>query len=100
MVIRERILREFPAKGKETYLLCLHQHQQHELTNVYSFGWVNASYVVGLSMINIHMRRALGTLTPYQTFAQATKMRIEEEHDSELENDIDEISVDDVVIEE
>jgi len=48
-------------------------------------------------MINIHMRRALGTLTPYQTFAKATKMRIDEEHDSELEDGIDEISIDDVV---
>ena len=51
-------------------------------------------------MITIHMRRALGTLTPYETFANATKMRIDEEHDSELENGTDEISVGDISTEE
>lgn len=38
---------------------------------VYSFGWVNASYVYGLQIVNAHMRRALGTLTPYDTFVKA-----------------------------
>ena len=37
------------------------------------FGWVNASYVLGLDIIDTHMRRALGTLTPWETFEQATK---------------------------
>lgn len=36
-----------------------------------SFGWVNASYVYGLQIVNAHMRRALGTLTPYETFVKA-----------------------------
>lgn len=36
-----------------------------------SFGWVNASYVYGLQIVNAHMRRALGTLTPYDTFIKA-----------------------------
>lgn len=35
------------------------------------FGWVNASYVYGLQIVNAHMRRALGTLTPYPTFVKA-----------------------------
>uniref|UniRef100_A0A8H7N341 Trehalase n=1 Tax=Bionectria ochroleuca TaxID=29856 RepID=A0A8H7N341_BIOOC len=35
------------------------------------FGWVNASYVYGLQIVNAHMRRALGTLTPYPTFIKA-----------------------------
>lgn len=35
------------------------------------FGWVNASYVYGLQIVNAHMRRALGTLTPYDTFIKA-----------------------------
>lgn len=35
------------------------------------FGWVNASYVYGLQIVNAHMRRALGTLTPYETFVKA-----------------------------
>lgn len=37
----------------------------------YSFGWVNASYVYGLQIVNAHMRRALGTMTPYDTFVKA-----------------------------
>ncbi|EOD43195.1 putative neutral trehalase protein [Neofusicoccum parvum] len=37
------------------------------------FGWVNASYVYGLQMLNAHMRRALGALTPYDTFVRATE---------------------------
>ena len=41
-----------------------------------SFGWVNASYVYGLSFIPIHMKRALGTLTPYDTFARATQINL------------------------
>jgi hypothetical protein len=41
-----------------------------------SFGWVNASYVYGLSFIPIHMKRALGTLTPYDTFAKATQINL------------------------
>jgi alpha,alpha-trehalase len=32
---------------------------------------VNASYVYGLQIVNAHMRRALGTLTPYPTFIKA-----------------------------
>ena len=38
-----------------------------------SFGWVNASYIYGLQIINAHMRRALGTLTPYDTFIKAVQ---------------------------
>ncbi|KAF3940330.1 Trehalase [Dactylella cylindrospora] len=35
------------------------------------FGWVNASYQYGLQIINSHMRRALGALTPPETFSNA-----------------------------
>lgn len=35
------------------------------------FAWVNASYVYGLQIVNAHMRRALGTLTPFPTFVRA-----------------------------
>ncbi len=38
-----------------------------------SFGWVNASYVYGLTIINAHMRRALGACTTYDTFVRATE---------------------------
>ena len=41
-----------------------------------SFGWVNASYVYGLSFIPMHMKRALGTITPYETFARATEIKL------------------------
>ncbi|KAF3159063.1 alpha,alpha-trehalase nth1 [Orbilia oligospora] len=35
------------------------------------FGWVNASYQYGLQIINSHMRRALGALTPPDSFSNA-----------------------------
>ena len=38
------------------------------------FGWVNSSFVYGLSFIPMHMKRALGTLTPWETFAKATEV--------------------------
>lgn len=37
-----------------------------------SFGWVNASYVYGLQIVTEHMRRALGTVTPWETFKKIT----------------------------
>ncbi|KAF4340314.1 neutral trehalase [Fusarium beomiforme] len=37
------------------------------------FGWVNASYVYGLQTITTHMRRALSTVTPYETLSRATR---------------------------
>ena len=37
------------------------------------FGWVNASYVYGLTIVNTHMRRALGALTPWDAFKKATE---------------------------
>ena len=46
------------------------------------FGWVNASYVYGNSILNIHMKRALGTLTPWETFAKATMVRVDTFDDS------------------
>ncbi|KAL3953086.1 hypothetical protein ACCO45_013029 [Purpureocillium lilacinum] len=41
------------------------------------FGWVNASYVYGLQIVDAHMRRALGTLTPYPTFIKAVEQNKE-----------------------
>lgn len=35
------------------------------------FGWVNASYVYGLEILNAHMRRALGAITPWETYTKA-----------------------------
>jgi len=39
----------------------------------FRFGWVNASYIYGTQIVNGHMRRALGTLTPYETFVKAVQ---------------------------
>ncbi|KAL4808404.1 neutral trehalase [Aspergillus unguis] len=35
------------------------------------FGWVNASYVYGLDILNAHQRRALGAVTPWETYSKA-----------------------------
>ncbi|KAI9699664.1 MAG: alpha,alpha-trehalase nth1 [Candelina mexicana] len=40
------------------------------------FGWVNASYVYGLQIVNAHMKRALGTCTPYDKFVRATEIDV------------------------
>ncbi|EQL03676.1 neutral trehalase [Ophiocordyceps sinensis CO18] len=48
------------------------------------FGWVNSSYVYGLEIVNAHMRRALGTLTPYPTFINAIE-QINQKSLAELE---------------
>lgn len=48
------------------------------------FGWVNASYVYGLQIVNAHMRRALGTLTPYPTFVKAIEQN-NEKHLADLD---------------
>ncbi|RYP69649.1 hypothetical protein DL770_008194 [Monosporascus sp. CRB-9-2] len=47
------------------------------------FGWVNASYVYGLQFISTDMKRALGALTPYDTFERAQQLR-EEKIQAEL----------------
>ncbi|KKK17556.1 neutral trehalase [Aspergillus rambellii] len=39
------------------------------------FGWVNASYVYGLDILNAHQRRALGAITPYDTYNKAVSMQ-------------------------
>jgi len=43
------------------------------LTVFCSFGWVNASYVYGLTLINAHMKRAMGALTTWDTYVKATQ---------------------------
>ena len=47
------------------------------LTCICSFGWVNASYVYGLQIINAHMRRALGAVTPYDTYRKAAEQSLD-----------------------
>jgi hypothetical protein len=36
-----------------------------------SFGWVNASYIYGLTLLSAHERRALGALTDWDSYAKA-----------------------------
>ncbi|RMZ86718.1 hypothetical protein DV736_g6056, partial [Chaetothyriales sp. CBS 134916] len=47
------------------------------------FGWVNASYVYGLSFLPIAMKRALGTLTPWDLFAKATEIKLDDINDND-----------------
>ncbi|KAI1876237.1 uncharacterized protein JN550_001733 [Neoarthrinium moseri] len=41
------------------------------------FGWVNASYVYGLQFVTTEERRALGTLTPWESFERAQQLKEE-----------------------
>ncbi|KAK3686947.1 alpha,alpha-trehalase nth1 [Vermiconidia calcicola] len=43
------------------------------------FGWVNASYVYGLQIVNAHMKRALGAVTTWDTFKKMTEAADAEE---------------------
>lgn len=40
---------------------------------MYRFGWVNASYIFGLTFVSAHMKRTLGTLTTWDGFLNATE---------------------------
>lgn len=41
------------------------------------FGWLNASFVYGLSFLPMHMKRALGTITPWKTFEEKTAIKLD-----------------------
>lgn len=41
------------------------------------FGWVNASFVYGLKFLPMHMKRALGTITPWKIFEEKTAIRLD-----------------------
>lgn len=46
---------------------------EHSLTvQPFRFGWVNASYVVGLQIVTAQMKRALGVVTPWDTYKAMT----------------------------
>lgn len=72
MGIRGRILRGLLGRGE---FFCPFSFFVWVIsyTNEHSFGWVNASYVYGMQICNVHMRRALGTCTPYDTYAKMTE---------------------------
>lgn len=48
------------------------------------FGWVNASFVYGLSFLPIAMKRALGTMTPWETFAEKTALKLDPDNIDDL----------------
>lgn len=55
------------------------------------FGWVNASYVYGLTLVSVHMRRALGILTPWDKFKKATEVKLDGfDNDHAIEEDVEE----------
>ncbi len=41
------------------------------------FGWTNATYLYGLSLMSLHARRALGVHAPYEAYAEAKKRATE-----------------------
>ena len=75
--------RALRRKGK--YLLPIWNRVLFFLT-IHSFGWVNASYVYGLQLVNAHMKRALGTLTEWEDYARATQAFQENEGESSVES--------------
>ncbi|KKY18422.1 putative neutral trehalase [Phaeomoniella chlamydospora] len=54
------------------------------------FGWVNSSYVYGLSILKDHAKRAIGALTPYETFKKATAV-----NNDDFEDALEDITSDD-----
>jgi hypothetical protein len=60
------------------------------------FGWVNASYVYGMTLVPIHMRRALGILTSWEKFQKATEVKLDGfDRDDTIEEGIEELAVED-----
>lgn len=77
MGIRDLTSRAWRLKGE----YCNIQHVRlMSLTKRYdSFGWVNASYVYGLQIIDAHMKRALGSVAGWDTFKKMTEAANAEE---------------------
>ncbi len=42
----------------------------NHLTDNYRFGWVNASYMYGLQIVDAHCQRALGTLSTWEQLSR------------------------------
>ena len=47
------------------------------------FGWVNASYIVGLELLSTRMRQCIGQLVPWDDFVRSDIDRILEETEAE-----------------
>jgi len=72
MATKAATSRVWPRKG-ESFQMFLVIVGGFSTNTLCSFGWVNASYVYGLQLVNAHMRRALGTLTPWEVYRKATE---------------------------
>lgn len=65
MAIRVSTSRAWHSRGKQ--LVSLPSY----IANMIRFGWVNASYLVGLEVITKHQERALGAGSDWETFQAA-----------------------------
>ena len=86
MVTKEQISKAWQQKGESALF-----HHRIFVTNAVSrFGWVNASYVYGLTLVNSHMKRALGALVNWDKFQDmmnaASKHKAEEIIDQSREH--------------
>jgi len=61
---------DFKGVPREGYVISNRSSAGMMLT-IGRFGWVNASYIYGLTLVSAHMRRALGALTKWDTFEEA-----------------------------
>ena len=59
-----------PTEGWVSYVVCLSiELSGTDLCD--SFGWVNASYVYGLQIVNSHMKAALGVVADWESFEKS-----------------------------
>jgi hypothetical protein len=56
------------VKGKQSITQL---YPQYSLLTSSSFGWVNASYIYGMTLLSAHQRRALGALTKWDDYEKA-----------------------------
>lgn len=66
MEIKAAILRVYHERGEYSNFIHLNCD-----ADPIRFGWVNASYILGNTIVTAHMRRALGTLTTWDDFIKA-----------------------------
>ena len=60
------------------------------------FGWVNASYVYGMTLVPMHMRRALGILTTWERFEKATEVKLDGfDHDDTIDEGVEDLAITD-----
>ena len=75
METRGEISEGLPQKGKFESSCIFPPNAANNFTN--SFGWVNASYQIGLDIISSHMQRALGACIPPDAFFRMTDTEVE-----------------------